>query len=62
MPLIKTKVDTASEDFEQNAAVNRALVAELKELQQHILAVARNAPGKNTWRAASCCRETVSIR
>ncbi|MGB5412210.1 MAG: carboxyl transferase domain-containing protein [Woeseiaceae bacterium] len=37
MPLIKTKVDTASEDFEQNAAVNRALVAELKELQQHIL-------------------------
>ena len=37
MPLIKTKVDTSAEDFEQNAAVNRALVAELKEIEQHIL-------------------------
>lgn len=37
MPLIKTKVDTSAEDFEQNAAVNRALVAELKEIEEHIL-------------------------
>ena len=36
MPLIKTKVDRASPDFEQNMAANQALAADLKKISETI--------------------------
>jgi hypothetical protein len=58
--VIKSKLNTRSEEFKANSAAMNALVADLREKTIAVSAAVRRKRRPSTRRAASCCRASAS--
>ena len=54
MPVIQTRVDRSSEEFEKNSEAHEALAENLREVNDYVMQGGRSARARNTGSAASC--------
>ena len=61
MPVIDTRIDRDSDEFQQNSAANVALAENLKEVVEHILTGGSARARERHLVRASCCQGIASM-